>query len=335
MRPPGFWQRPGDGIAAMLLAPFGKLVAAATARRVARTGWQAPVPVICVGNVTLGGTGKTTVALDLGLRLHRQGARVHFLTRGYGGSVRGVHRVRPSDDARAVGDEALLLAEVAPTWVGADRAASARAAIAEGAEVLVMDDGLQNPTLMKEISLLVVDGAVGFGNGRVFPAGPLREPVAAGAARCQAAVLIGPDTGGARSALPSHLPILQARLVPSGSMASLAGRPVLAVAAIARPGKFFTMLEEAGIELAERAEFPDHHPFTASELRRLSEKAKRSGFALVTTPKDAVRLPSDAQAEFTVVGVQIGWEDEKAIDDLIRLAATPNLPRRLAGEVQE
>jgi tetraacyldisaccharide 4'-kinase len=327
MRPPGFWQRRGDSTAAALLSPFGKLVAAATARRIARTGWQAPVPVICVGNVTLGGTGKTTVALDLGQRLHRQGARVHFLTRGYGGSVRGVHRVRPGDGAGAVGDEALLLAEVAPTWVGADRAASARAAVAERAEVLVMDDGLQNPTLVKDISLLVVDGAVGFGNGRVFPAGPLREPVVAGAARCQAAVLIGPDTAGARSELPPDLPVLQARLLPSESMASLARRPVLAVAGIARPGKFFTMLEEADIELAERAEFPDHHPFTASELKRLRQEAKRSGLALVTTPKDAVRLPSDVLTEFTVIGVEIVWENEEAIEGLIRRAAA-RLPRR-------
>ncbi len=225
MRPPRFWQRPGDSIAATLLSPFGRLVAAATARRVAQPGWHAPVPVICVGNVTLGGAGKTTVAIDLGRRLHRQGARLHFLTRGYGGSVRGVHRVRPSDDARAVGDEALLLAEVAPTWVGANWAASARAATAEGAQVLVMDDGLQNPTLAKDTSLLVVDGAAGFGNGRVFPAGLLREPVAAGAARCQAAVLIDQGTAGARSELPPDLPVLQARLVPSGNMASLAGRP--------------------------------------------------------------------------------------------------------------
>jgi tetraacyldisaccharide 4'-kinase len=325
MRPPGFWQRRGDSTVAALLSPFGKLVAAATARRVARRGWQAPVPVICVGNVTLGGAGKTTVALDLGRRLHRRGARVHFLTRGYGGSVRGVHRVRPGDGAGLVGDEALLLAEVAPTWVGADRAATARAATAEGAEVLVMDDGLQNPTLVQDTSLLVVDGAVGFGNGRVFPAGPLREPVAAGAARCQAAVLIGADTAGARSWLPADLPVLQARLIPSGEVGCLAGRSVLAVAGIARPEKFFTMLEDAGIRIAERAAFPDHHPFTPSELRRLCDKAKRSGLALVTTPKDAARLPSEVQMEFTVVGVEIGWEDEEAIEALIRRAATRRL----------
>ena len=189
--PPGFWGR--DGVLPRLLSPLAAVTAAVTAWRVARPGWRAPVPVICCGNVTVGGAGKTTVALDLGARLAARGRAVHFLLRGYGGSVRGPHRVAAGDTAARVGDEALLLAEVAPTWIGADRAASARAAVAAGAQVLVMDDGLQNPGLHKDLSLLVVDGASGFGNGRVLPAGPLREPVAAGAARCQAAVLIGPD----------------------------------------------------------------------------------------------------------------------------------------------
>ena len=189
--PPRFWRR--DGVLPRLLSPFAAVTAAVTARRVTRPGWHAPVPVICCGNVTVGGAGKTTVALDLGARLVARGQTVHFLLRGYGGTVRGPHRVAAGDTAAEVGDEALLLAAVAPTWIGADRVASARAAVAAGAEVLVLDDGLQNPGLHKDLSLLVVDGTSGFGNGRVLPAGPLREPVAAGAARCQAAVLIGPD----------------------------------------------------------------------------------------------------------------------------------------------
>ena len=203
-----------------LLAPLGAVVAAVTARRIARPGWRAPVPVICCGNVTVGGAGKTTLALDLAGRLCARGVAVHVLLRGYGGAVRGVHRgsrvgriaSRRAIPASLVGDEALLLAAVAPTWVGADRAASARAAVAAGAEALLLDDGLQNPTLTKDLSLLVVDGASGFGNGRVLPAGPLREPVAAGAARCQAAVLIGADATGAAAHLPAGLPVLRARL---------------------------------------------------------------------------------------------------------------------------
>src|SRR5689334_20037384 len=186
--PPGFWRH--DGAIPRLLSPLSAITEVLTARRVARTGWRAPVPVICCGNVTVGGAGKTTVALDIGQCLLAQGRIVHFVLRGYGGSVRGPHRVASGDTAVMVGDEALLLAAVAPTWVGADRAASARAACAAGAQVLVMDDGLQNPSLRQDVALLVIDGATGFGNGRLLPAGPLREPVTAAVSRCAAAILI-------------------------------------------------------------------------------------------------------------------------------------------------
>src|SRR3984957_10247094 len=230
--PPGFWRR--DGLLPRLLLPLAAGTAAVTAWRVSQPGWHAPVPVICCGNVTVGGAGKTTVALDVGARLVARGKAVHFILRGYGGSVHGPHRVVAGDTAAGVGDEALLLAEGAPTWTGADRAASARAAVAAGAQVLVMDDGLQNPGLHQDLSLLVVDGASGFGNGRVLPAGPLREPLDAGAARCQAAVLIGPDGVG-----PLPLPVLRASLRPGPEIAGWVGRRVLAFAGIARPEEFF------------------------------------------------------------------------------------------------
>ena len=182
MRPPAWWDR--GGAIPRLLAPAATLVAAAGARRMSRVGWRAPVPVLCCGNATVGGAGKTTVALDLAARLRARAVAVHVLTRGYGGRARGPLRVDPArHDAALVGDEPLLLAAVAPTWVCADRAAGARAAVTDGAGALLMDDGLQNPTLSKTASLLVIDGAAGFGNGRVLPAGPLREPVAAAAPR--------------------------------------------------------------------------------------------------------------------------------------------------------
>ena len=214
--------------------------------RVRRPGWEAPVPVVCCGNANFGGAGKTTLVIDLARRLTMRGANVHILLRGYGGSARGVHRVKPDDPVGVVGDEALLLAGVAPTWTGADRAASARAAIAVGGEVLLMDDGLQNPTLIKTFSLLVIDGRTGFGNGRVLPAGPLRERVAAAAARTNAAVLIGADVAGALDQLPPGLPVLRANLVQDSAVASLAGRRILAFAGIAFPEKFFAPLRQAG-----------------------------------------------------------------------------------------
>ena len=311
---PRFWAQGSGRLLTALLAPVSPLVAAATARRVARAGWRAPVPVLCVGNVTIGGAGKTSVALDLVARLRDAGCAAHVLLRGYGGAARGVHRVAPGDAAALVGDEALLLAAVAPTWVGADRAATARAAVAAGAAALVMDDGLQNPTLMKDLSLLVIDGGFGFGNRRVLPAGPLREPVAAAAARCRAAVLIGADTHDALAALPPGLPVLRARLVADpADAAALRGRRVLAFAGIARPEKFFASLEEAGAAVVARESFPDHHPFAAAELRRLFDRAARLEAVAVTTAKDAVRLPPGARARVMVLGITLAWEDPAAL----------------------
>jgi len=310
---PGFWTH--DGVLAKALSPLSSVGAALTARRVARPGWQAPVPVVCCGNVTVGGAGKTTLVLDLARRLSGEG--VHILLRGYGGSVRGVHRVEPEDTASSVGDEAMLLAQVAPAWTGADRAASAKAAIEAGAKILLMDDGLQNPTLLKTLSILVVDGHTGFGNGRVLPAGPLREPVAVAAVRCQAAVLIGSDLTQATARLPSDLPVLQARLVQESAVAALAGRRIVAFAGIARPGKFFTPLRDAGAILTAVRPFSDHHSYTAREINTLLSEASERNAELVTTPKDAIRLPPAIRAKVTVIGVGLEWREPGEIDQLL------------------
>jgi tetraacyldisaccharide 4'-kinase len=312
LHPPGFWRR--DGVIPRLLSPLSVITEALTARRVAQPGWRAPVPVICCGNVTVGGAGKTTVALDIGHRLLAQGRVVHFVLRGYGGTVRGPHHVESDDTAAMVGDEALLLAAVAPTWVGADRAASAHAASAAGAQVLVMDDGLQNPSLQQDLALLVIDGATGFGNGRLLPAGPLREPVAAAVSRCTAAVLIGDDVRGVAAGLP--IPVLSARLVPGAEVADLRGRRVVAFAGIALPNKFFAMLKAAGVELADAVPFPDHHPYSEADVARLI--ASGEGSILVTTPKDAVRLPQAVRSSIRVVGVGLAWEPADAIEAFLR-----------------
>ena len=316
MRAPGFWQT--GGLAAALLSPLGAIYAAAAARRLARPGWRAPVPVLCCGNATVGGAGKTTLALDLGARLAARGVEVAFLTRGYGGRVTTPLRVQPGQHGAAeVGDEPLLLAAVAPTWVCADRAAGARAAVAAGARALVMDDGLQNPTLAKDLSLLVIDGAAGFGNGRIIPAGPLREPVAAAAARCRAAVLIGEDATGAVRLLPGGLPVLRADLQPGPDIAALAERRALAFAGIGRPEKFFAMLTASGAVLAGREAFADHHRYTPAELDRLLAAADRLGAVAVTTPKDAARLTPAQRSRVLVVGVRLAWRDEAALAALL------------------
>jgi tetraacyldisaccharide 4'-kinase len=314
-RAPSFWFH--DGLPARLLSPLSAIGAAMTARRVARPGWHAPVPVICCGNVTVGGAGKTTLALDLARRLASRGLAVHVLLRGYSGESRGVHRVAPDDPVSRVGDEALLLAAAAPTWIGADRAASARAAIEAGAQVLLMDDGLQNPTLAKTFSILVIDGRTGFGNGRVLPAGPLREPILAAAARCQAAVLIGPDATGALACLPPRLPVLCADLRQDATIEVLAGQRILAFAGIAIPDKFFVPLQQAGAVIAATRPFPDHHPYTARDLAALDYAAAAMNARLVTTPKDAVRLPPAFRARVTVIGVGLAWESDDRIEQCL------------------
>ena len=310
---PGFWLR--DGLLAKALSPLSIIGSALTARRVAQRGWRAPVPVICCGNASVGGAGKTTVVLELAHRLSGRG--VHCLLRGYGGSARGLRRVEPDDPATLVGDEALLLAQVAPTWIGANRATSARAAVRAGARVLLMDDGLQNPTLEKTTSLLVIDGRTGFGNGRVLPAGPLRETVGAAASRCEAAVLIGPDATQATMRLPPDLPVFRADLVQDKSVATLAGRAVVAFAGIAMPEKFFTPLRDAGARLVAARPFPDHHAYTPRELRKLSREARDRQAILVTTPKDSVRLPSGFRSQVTVIGVRLSWREPEQIDQFL------------------
>lgn len=306
-----------------LLSPLSGLTAAVTAWRLRGEGWTAPVPVICVGNVTVGGAGKTTVALDLVRRLRACGLSVHVLLRGYGGRARGPHWVRPDDSAASVGDEALLHATLAPTWTGGDRRLSAQAAVAAGAEVLVMDDGLQNPGLSKQLSLMVLDGGTGFGNGRVLPAGPLREPVPQAASRCQAAVLIGDDLTGATDLLPPALPVLRASLVPAPQAAALGGCRVLAFTGIAVPDKFFASLAGTGANIVARRPFPDHHPFTAAERQVLFAEAERLGAILVTTAKDAVRLSPAERARVRVLEIALTWQDEPAVDRLLASVIDP------------
>lgn len=310
-RAPSFWSH--EGPLARLLSPLSPVVAGATARRVARLGWRAPVPVICCGNATIGGSGKTPVVQDLAQRL--PGA--HILTRGYGGDAKRLKRVQPSDPFVLVGDEALLHAQIAPTWRCADRAEAARAAIAAGAQVLIMDDGLQNPTLMKTASLLVIDGGSGFGNGRVLPAGPLREPVAAAAARCCAAVLIGQDETNALRHLPPTLPVLYANLVQDEVASALAGRRIVAFAGIGQPDKFFQPLRAAGAAMVDARPFPDHYPYRSADCAALLRRAEKENAVLVTTPKDAVRLPDGFRQRVVVVGVRLSWRDEKALHKLL------------------
>ena len=262
-----------------------------------RTGARAGVPVICIGNFTLGGAGKTPTAIAIAHMLRESGERLFFLTRGYGGSASGPKLVdAETDKADVVGDEALLLARVAPTIVARDRVAGARAAQAHGARVIVMDDGLQNSSLAKDFALAVVDGRRGIGNACVFPAGPLRVPLDAQLARVNALLVVG-DGEGARNVITAAtrrgLAVWHGRLEPHRVSAGAIARPVLAFAGIGNPDKFFATAEEAGLTIAQRRTFPDHHCFTAEEGAELLMAADRDALALLTTEKDHARMTAD------------------------------------------
>lgn len=315
MRPPRFWDAGPDHPEARLLAPLSAAYGALTARRMDRPGARAGCPVLCVGNLTLGGAGKTPTALALAALLRELGRTPAFLSRGYGGRMAGPVRVDPAThDAAAVGDEPLLLARLAPTVVSRDRLAGAALCHALGADAVVMDDGLQNPSLAKDLALAVVDAGAGIGNGLTFPAGPLRAPLARQWAHVAGLILIGDGAPGdavAREAETRGLPVHRARLVPEGTDA--AGRRCLAFAGIGRPQKFFATLAEAGAVLVGTRAFQDHHPFRAGDLRALAAEAERLGADLVTTEKDAVRLPLDFRHRVRVLAVRLALADPERL----------------------
>ena len=325
MRPPRFWDAGPDHPAARLLAPFGTAYGALAARRMDRPGARAGCPVLCLGNFTLGGAGKTPTALALAPMLRALGRDPAFLSRGYGGRMTGPLRVDPAAHTAAdVGDEPLLLARVAPTVVSRDRVAGAALCRMLGADAIVMDDGLQNPILAKDLCLAVIDAGVGVGNGLVVPAGPLRAPLARQWPHVAGLVLIGdgaPGAAVAREAEARGLPVHRARLVPAG--ADLAGRRCLAFAGIGRPHKFFATLAQAGATVVGTRAFPDHHPFRAGERDALAAEAERLGADLVTTEKDAVRLPPDFRRRVRVLGVRLDFADPEALHRRLAAALRP------------
>jgi tetraacyldisaccharide 4'-kinase len=318
VKAPDFWAE--NGIAPRLLQPFGLMIQAGAAiRRRVTTPHMMDIPVICVGNLVVGGAGKTPVALALASVLRQGRATVAFLSRGHGGRLDGPIKVDPSVHVAVdVGDEALLLAESAPTWVSRDRAKGAVAARAGGAGLIIMDDGFQNPGLHKTFSLVVVDGAVGFGNRRVLPAGPLREPVESGLARADGVILIGEDRTGAAASLPAELPLLRARIVPRPSNRLPAGARVLGFAGIGRPAKFHESLKELGLDVTGFQGFPDHHVFTKAEIQALLDRARVEEAIVVTTAKDHVRLPEADRSRIERLDITLNWQDEAALSALLR-----------------
>ena len=312
MREPGFWHGPAS-FNAHLLKPLAALYGAVAAQRLRRKGLKAGIPVLCVGNYHVGGAGKTPTVLALAKLLRELGETPVVLSRGYGGKLRGPVRVDPARHAASdVGDEPLMMADALPVVVSRKRAEGVPLARAQGATVILMDDGFQSPAIVKDASLIVIDGARGIGNGQVFPAGPLRAPLRPQLARTDALVIVG--AGSAANTIAAEIaaqtkPVLSARLKPDeAQVAELRDKRVLAFAGIGDPARFFNTLRASGIEVAAERAFADHHPYSEAEIESLWAEAKRDGLTLVTTEKDLARL-RDRSEHIVPFKVTLAFDD--------------------------
>ena len=313
MKTPDFWHDK-DKLWGKVLDPLGDFYnfGGNIVRRFAGKPYKSPVPVICVGNAIAGGTGKTPVAMALGKLLLGRGIKVHYLSRGYGGKEKGPLQVDPGrHTAKDVGDEPLLLSDLAPTWIARKRPAGCKAAVEAGAELIIMDDGFQNPSLIKDLSLLVIDGEYGFGNGRMIPAGPLREPALTALKRADAVIMIGKQTVDIPNFPIPNLPIIKAIIKADPEAEKLADVRVIGFAGIGRPAKFFKTLRATDCDLRDGYVFGDHYHYKKHNIKMLKDQAEKTD-----SPED--------QAGVTVLNIALEWEKEKAILSLLK----PLVPKR-------
>ena len=313
MKTPKFWS--SQNFISDLLFPLGLLYGLATKLRIKFGKTQkVNIPVICIGNVTAGGTGKTPVSIAIASLLQKKQKKVFFVSRGYGGKLKNIKVDGTKHSAAEVGDEPLLLAQQAPVIVNADRVAGAQKAQQEGAQLILMDDGFQNPGLHKDLSFLVFDGNSGIGNGRCIPSGPLRETLKDGLKRAQGIIILGEDKQNIAQQV-GNLPVFYGKITATPLL--LDNKNVIAFAGIGKPEKFYKSLQEQGFNIIKTFNFGDHHQYTRPELENLLHEAHYFNTELVTTTKDYVKIPTDLQKHFHVLKVDVCWESSEKLEKFI------------------
>jgi len=319
MKAPKFWTYGSNRLSATCLSPLAFIYEAVTAKRpLQKPSWHAPVPVICIGNLIMGGAGKTPTAIAVAQELIAKGKKPFFLSRGYGGSLKGPVIIN-TQSATEVGDEPLLLAKTAPVCVSSDRIEGAKVCVEAGCDIIIMDDGYQNPSLHKDISILVIDGGYGHGNEKIFPAGPLRESMQNGLKRAQACIIIGVDktqTVQRINKIMPDLPILQAHIEPI-ERSNPAPTKVLAFAGIGRPEKFFNTLDDLGCEVVMAIPFADHHFFSKTDIKNLQTLAQKFNAQLITTEKDWLRLPADFKNQVNQLKIMLEWDNKDMLNPIL------------------
>ncbi len=313
MKTPTFWNK--KSLLAYMLSPLGWLYNFATLLRIAiKKPYKAEIPVICIGNLTAGGTGKTPVSIAVADILSKKGQTPFFISRGYGGKLSGVLVNNKIHTPTEVGDEPLLLSQSANVCINHNRAEAAKLAIANGAQILIMDDGFQNPTLYKDLSFLVFNGKFGIGNGMALPAGPLRETFNSGIKRADAIIIIGKDE--TNLSQKTTLPIFYADIKEEKPQTS--NPNVYAFAGIGYPEKLYQSLKNVGLNVVKTKDFPDHHFYTKAELEDIIQTAKNENLDIFTTSKDYVKIPADLQPYFNVLNIKISWHDQKALEEFLQ-----------------
>jgi len=318
LKAPKFWYLKKDTFLSNSLYPFSLLFRLGTKlRTILSRQKSADLPIICVGNIVVGGAGKTPVSLKIGKMLLKAGYLPHFVSKGYAGIEKNNTMVQKWHSPKSVGDESILLSEIAPTWVGIDRNKSFHLAKEKGADCIIMDDGFQNPTIQKDFSIIVINEEQEFGNKRVMPSGPLRESITRGLSRTNLIIIIGEISNEIKTKIPNHIPVIYAAFVINNENMIFKGQQITAFAGIAYPEKFFNSLRNQGAKIVKEIVYPDHHIFDENDVLSLAEIANKTQSILVTTKKDYVRIPKSYRTLVNTLEGEIAFEDENSLLEIL------------------